>query len=366
MDEHLILYFFVLVVGACIGSFLNVVALRAISKESIVLPPSKCPKCNSPIKWYDNIPVLSYFLTFRGKCRSCGEKVSLQYPVVEALTAILFLIIFMAFGISLKTLILMVLVSISIVICITDIKEEAVYDVHSWIFIIAALIYSYFEHGMQFALIGLLGAAIIMEIIARSTYYLIRKKENKEESENTENTDNTDNKETEEETKEEEISKTSEENLDINSYVSKYKRAFGEGDTYLAAGAGALLGIKYFIVAVAAAIIIQAICILPQFLINLYKQKEIRLLVSILSFSVLAIIYFVTSNIVTLPFYAVIILVVALIYFAIDAITRLKKTVNQEGFNAIPFGPALLTATYLILFFGPVIISLIRRFIFMV
>ena len=354
MDEHLILYFFVLIVGACIGSFLNVVALRALSKESIVLPPSKCPKCNNPIKWYDNIPVLSYFFTFRGKCRSCGEKVSLQYPVVEAITAVLFLATYMSFGISIRTLLLLILFCISIVIIITDVKEEAVFDIHSWIFIIAALIYSYFAHGMQFALIGLLGGAIIMEIIARSTYYLIRKKENKEESENTENK------------QEKPSEENSQEDIDINSYVKKYKRAFGEGDSYLAAGAGALLGLKYFIVAVAAAIILQAICILPQFLINLYKQKEIRLLVSILSFSALAIVYFVVSNIVDLPLYAVLILVVALIFFAIDAITGLKKTVNKEGFKAIPFGPALLTVTYLILFFGPVIVILIKRFIFMI
>ena len=83
--------FLILVTGACIGSFLNVVALRAISKESIVFPSSKCPKCNEPIKWYDNIPVFSYLFTFKGKCRNCGCKVSLQYPIVEALTAIIFL-----------------------------------------------------------------------------------------------------------------------------------------------------------------------------------------------------------------------------------------------------------------------------------
>ena len=67
MSEEILICIFVLAVGACIGSFLNVVALRALSKESIIFPSSKCPKCNTPIKWYDNIPVLSYFLTFKGK-----------------------------------------------------------------------------------------------------------------------------------------------------------------------------------------------------------------------------------------------------------------------------------------------------------
>ena len=112
MEEFLLICLFVLVVGACIGSFLNVVALRALSKESIVFPSSKCPECSEPIKWYDNIPVLSYLFTFKGKCRNCGCKVSPQYPIVEALTALLFLAVTLAFGITLKTLIVLILLCI--------------------------------------------------------------------------------------------------------------------------------------------------------------------------------------------------------------------------------------------------------------
>lgn len=356
MDEHIIIYFFIFIVGACIGSFLNVVALRALSKESIVFPSSKCPKCNTPIKWYDNIPILSYFLTFKGKCRSCGEKVSIQYPIVETITAILYTIIFMVFGLKLQTLLLLILLSISIVIVITDIKEEAVYDAHSWIFIITALIYAYTQHDIYFALTGFIGAALIMELIARGTYYLIRKKqddENKTEIKE-ENTAENVNQNKEEEKNEE---------FDINKYVQEYKRAFGEGDTYLAAGAGALLGIKYFIVAVAAAIILQALCILPQFLIKLYKQQEKHLLISISSFAILAIIYFILSNLFSLNIFVVILLLIPMIFFAIDAITRLKKTTTKEGFSSLPFGPALLFATYLVLFFTPQIMAIIKYFI---
>ena len=59
INEAILICLFILMTGACIGSFLNVVALRALSRESIVFPASKCPQCNEPIKWYDNIPVLS-------------------------------------------------------------------------------------------------------------------------------------------------------------------------------------------------------------------------------------------------------------------------------------------------------------------
>ena len=207
IDELLLICFFVFITGACIGSFLNVVALRAISKESIVFPSSKCPSCNEPIKWYDNIPVISYLFTFKGKCRNCGEKVSIQYPIVEALTAILFLAVFLSFGVTFKTLLLCILLSISIVIIITDIKKEYVFDVHSWILIIFAIITSLVINGLDnyaTTAIGLIVGVFVMEIIARVSYYLVRKKqddsqmletsENQEEIEETRNQDEYNNK----------------------------------------------------------------------------------------------------------------------------------------------------------------------------
>ena len=77
------------VLGAIIGSFLNVVIHRLPREQSIVFPNSTCPKCRKAIKAYDNIPILSY-LILRGRCRHCGVRISSRYPAVEALTAILF------------------------------------------------------------------------------------------------------------------------------------------------------------------------------------------------------------------------------------------------------------------------------------
>src|SRR6266571_2565172 len=77
------------VLGAMIGSFLNVVIHRLPLEQSIVFPNSTCPKCRKPIKPYDNIPIVSY-LILRGRCRHCGADISSRYPAVEALTAILF------------------------------------------------------------------------------------------------------------------------------------------------------------------------------------------------------------------------------------------------------------------------------------
>src|SRR5438046_6783089 len=77
------------VLGAMIGSFLNVVIHRLPLEQSIVFPNSTCPKCRNAIKPYDNIPILS-FLLLRGRCRSCAARISPRYPAVEALTAALF------------------------------------------------------------------------------------------------------------------------------------------------------------------------------------------------------------------------------------------------------------------------------------
>ncbi|MDQ3132448.1 MAG: prepilin peptidase [Acidobacteriota bacterium] len=90
-------YIFVFAFGAIVGSFLNVVIHRVPNEESIVFPNSACPKCKTPIKAYDNIPVLSW-LILGGKCRSCKEKISPRYPAVEFLTAVLYVLVYWQIG----------------------------------------------------------------------------------------------------------------------------------------------------------------------------------------------------------------------------------------------------------------------------
>ena len=91
-----IIGFFSFWLGACIASFLNVVIWRVPRGESIVSPPSHCPKCNAPIKWYQNIPILSW-LALRGKCANCRAPISPRYILTEALGGLLFLAVFVKF-----------------------------------------------------------------------------------------------------------------------------------------------------------------------------------------------------------------------------------------------------------------------------
>jgi leader peptidase (prepilin peptidase)/N-methyltransferase len=88
---------YVLFAGACVGSFLNVVIARLPKGESLVRPRSRCPRCLSPIPWYDNLPILSWLL-LRARCRRCKEPISARYPAVELLTALLALAIVSHWG----------------------------------------------------------------------------------------------------------------------------------------------------------------------------------------------------------------------------------------------------------------------------
>lgn len=99
MSRGLLLYvdFVVFVFGAVVGSFLNVCVHRMPRAQSIVLPPSHCPHCNELIRWYDNIPLVSY-LVLRGRCRHCKAPITSRYFLVELLTAVLFLSVYLRFG----------------------------------------------------------------------------------------------------------------------------------------------------------------------------------------------------------------------------------------------------------------------------
>jgi leader peptidase (prepilin peptidase) / N-methyltransferase len=119
---------FAFLFGLIIGSFLNVCIVRIPEKKSIVMPASACPKCSTPIRPYDNIPMLSYVF-LGGKCRACKSRISPIYPLVELLTALLFLGCFLAFGLSLEALKWAIFSAVMIVLVFTDLRERILPDV---------------------------------------------------------------------------------------------------------------------------------------------------------------------------------------------------------------------------------------------
>jgi len=131
----------IFIFGAIVGSFLNVCIVRIPKGESIVDPPSHCPKCTTAIRFYDNIPFISYVILW-GRCRSCGERISLRYFFVELLTASLAVSLYYQFGLSLAFLVSFVFVAAFVVISFIDLDVRIVPDVISLPGIVAGLLFS--------------------------------------------------------------------------------------------------------------------------------------------------------------------------------------------------------------------------------
>ncbi len=320
--------FFVFSIGAVVGSFLNVVILRSFSGESIVMPPSKCPKCNNKLKWWHNIPIISYLL-LGGKCGFCEEKISIQYPIVEFITGIIFVGIFIVYGILPETIFAVLIASILIVLAVTDIKERVVFDKHTYFLIVTGLIYNFLltaitlynqafntisgfrittewviYNPMTSSILGLILGVIVMECLARIGYLIAG------------------------------------------------ERAFGEGDTYIAAGLGAAFGWQNFIIIIVLSVILQIIAILPVYLKKQFTGKHYGVLFSLPMFIILAISYYVLSlKGIFISRYVLKNIMLALIglFGILSAFFTVKGLRAKDELTYFPFGPALAISGILVL-----------------
>jgi leader peptidase (prepilin peptidase)/N-methyltransferase len=167
----------VFIFGAVIGSFLNVCIYRMPRSKSIVRPGSSCPACEKPIKFYDNIPIMSYVI-LGGKCRHCGTKISLRYPFVELLTAAIFLMIYRRWGLSYELFIQMFFVSLLVAVTFIDYDFQIIPDILSIGGLIAGIAISFIRPNFRFldALYGVLLGGGVLFVIAYG-YQLITKRE---------------------------------------------------------------------------------------------------------------------------------------------------------------------------------------------
>lgn len=154
MDVILIYLF---IVGLFFGSFYNVVALRLSNNESIVFPGSHCVNCNHKLSWYELIPVFSY-IGLGGKCKECKKKISIQYPLIELSTGILFALSYYLYGFSIKTLISIVISSVVIITFITDCKYMIILDEVIAIASVLLTILYYYDGGIPMIISKLKGA----------------------------------------------------------------------------------------------------------------------------------------------------------------------------------------------------------------
>ena len=176
MTLPVFLFVLAFVFGAVVGSFLNVCICRIPLDESIVSPPSRCPQCHASIRWFDNIPILSY-LILRGKCRRCGKRISIQYPLVELLNGLLSMALMFRFGPTLEYGVFFVFCSALVVVTFIDIEHQIIPDQISLPGIVLGFILSFFMEGHSWldSLLGILLGGGSLLFVAYAYHWLTKK-----------------------------------------------------------------------------------------------------------------------------------------------------------------------------------------------
>ncbi len=149
---------YLFIIGAVIGSFLNVCIYRIPKGESVSFPSSHCPVCKERIKWYDNIPIASY-IVLGGKCRVCKSKISIQYPIIEVINGIFFLLVYLKFGFSLLSIKYFIFVSILLILSMIDLKSYFLPDSLTFTLIILGIILNFLS-----------GFSLELSFLGASTY----------------------------------------------------------------------------------------------------------------------------------------------------------------------------------------------------
>lgn len=169
----MLIFFFVFLFGAAIGSFLNVCIYRLPSNESIIFPPSHCRTCATPLSWYDNLPLLSY-LARRGQCRFCGTPFAFRYFLVELLTAVLAVALVYRFGLTVTAFGYFVFSAALIVITFIDLDHQLIPDVISLPGVVTGVLFSLVSPTLTVvdSLIGLAAGTGMLLIVAWSYYAL--------------------------------------------------------------------------------------------------------------------------------------------------------------------------------------------------
>ena len=307
------------VLGALIGSFVNVVGLRLMREESIVSPGSHCYSCNTPIKPYDNIPILSW-LMLRGKCRACKAPIHWQYPVVELVTAMLFMAVFWQFGLSWTTLVFWIVVANLMVVMITDFTEQSIYEINSLGMIPLGLAWSWW-HGMLGAWTKLLGIipmpqtfydALIAVVLAWTVFFV----------------------------------------LNLISRWLLGQDGFGGGDASLLMGFGSFWGLTGIAVILIGGGILQAVVGAPLMVIQWARAKEYKLIAGTLFACLVAAMPYILMYTKVLPM--AIIMGVAAICAIVAILLLLRGFQYMRSKNipllSLPFGPALIVVAWICMF----------------
>jgi leader peptidase (prepilin peptidase)/N-methyltransferase len=163
-------------VGLAVGSFLNVCTLRWPMEESVVRPPSRCPGCGVPVRWYDNIPVVSWLL-LRGRCRDCGMRISVQYPLIELATGLVWAGVFWAHGPTGESLRGAIFLTILLGIALSDARFYIIPDEFSLGGTVLGVALSFLPGGLipRDSLIGAVGGFVVLWLVGAGGTWLIKR-----------------------------------------------------------------------------------------------------------------------------------------------------------------------------------------------
>jgi len=167
---------FLFVLGLIVGSFLNVCIYRLPRDESVAWPASRCTSCGRPLSWYENIPVVSWAV-LRGRCRTCGSRISMQYPIVELVTGVLFLGAYFAFGLTPLLPVRMLFACAMVVLFAIDLEHQILPNEITLPGIVIGFVCAMFlPPGWRSSLIALLAGGLFPFLVAEA-YLRIRGRE---------------------------------------------------------------------------------------------------------------------------------------------------------------------------------------------
>ena len=167
MDVFSLMALYSFLVGLALGSFMNVVIYRMPLKKSIIRPASSCPNCGKKIKFYDNIPLVSYLLLL-GKCRYCLRPISLRYPAVEVLTGLLSLALFIRYGLSYQYIFYLLFTATLVTISFIDLQHQIIPDVLSLPGVVVGLATTFILDNISWldSLIGIICGGGVLFLVA--------------------------------------------------------------------------------------------------------------------------------------------------------------------------------------------------------
>lgn len=330
MIQNPVFIAWVFIMGTCFGSFYHLVAHRFLAEESIVAPRSHCSACKHPLRWFDNLPIISYFL-LGGKCRDCKVPYGIDSMFTEVGTGLLFAAVVYYAGVGWQAFLLLFLISNLVIITVTDLKESLIFQINSLSLIPAGLIYSGFNLGsfptwvhapvgpafvlplssgdiaIQYPLVSALLGICLAFVFFEGIIYLSR--------------------------------------------MFLGTDGFGHGDTHLMMGVGAYLGWEQMGIALLLGFILQSVLAIPMLVIGWVKKGQWNAIITG-TFSVLFAVLplFADSVSALIGIDPLQVILICAIGASIALLFFLRQLRHQSEYTYIPLGPALVLGTVVVLF----------------